>query len=331
MALDSEFFAKYPFLPQSKDYVVSKGLELTPDFVEAGFKRAKDAIVDGKISQFARGVSVAYDREIAAYSACRMMVSKLDSSYFSNRLAIAESKRASANLEREKDSDVILVAQSLGIEARPDGQAFQVGMADYLRYTPRDVHYKLVNTELFKGMVKNLTKEKLVRIIEEAVKKRVMAGLGAKGEYPQLVQEYAKKLSESLPKMEQANLNISSENYPPCIKALLARLAISENLPHTARVALAIYLVRAGLDNDKITKLFSTAPDFNEGTTKYQVEYIRKKEYSMPSCATMDSWGICVATCRCFNPLKFNPRIHGRYAEASMKSADETQPRESSG
>ncbi len=331
MALGSEFFAKYPFLPQSKEYVVSRGLELTPEFVEAGFNRAKAAIADGKIPAFVRGVTTAYDREIASYSACRMMVSKLDSSYFSNRLAVAESKRASSYLEREGDSELLLIAASMGIEAKGASPDFHVGMADYLRYTPRDVHYKLVNTDLSGGMVRSLSREKLIRIIEEAVKKRVIAGLGAKGQYPALVMEYAKKLSQSLPKMEQASLNISSENYPPCIKDLLARLAISENLPHTARVALAIYLVRAGLDDDKITKIFSTAPDFNENTTKYQVEYIRKKEYSMPSCATMDSWGICVATCRCFSPLKFNPRIHGKYAEASMKSSDEGKPRESSG
>ncbi|HQT45238.1 MAG TPA: hypothetical protein PLO51_04615, partial [Candidatus Micrarchaeota archaeon] len=310
--MDSEFFARYPFLPQSKEYVIARKLELTPEFVEAGYKRAQSAIVDGKIAMFTKGMVSAYDSEIASYSACRMMVSLLNSSYFSNRLAVAESKRASAYLEREKDPDLLMAAQSMGIDAAAANGAFQVGMADYLRYTPRDVHYKLVNANLVKGKVASLTREKLIRIIEEAVKKRVIAGLGAKGEYPSLVKEYSKKLSQILPKAEQGVIQIASENYPPCIKKLLSDLAVSENLPHSARVALAIYLIKAGVEDGKIVKLFSTAPDFNEGTTKYQVEYIRKKEYSMPSCATMDSWGICVATCRCFSPLRFNPKIHGR-------------------
>ncbi len=325
MALGSEFFARYPFLPQSKEYVISKGLELTPEYIEAGFQRAQAAMLTGKLQMFAHGVSVAYDREIAAYSACRMMVSRLNSTYLSNRLAIAESKRASAYFERERDSDLFLIAHSFGITAGNAKSTFYVGMADYLRYTPRDIHYKLVNIDLSEGFVRGLAREKFIRILEEAVKKRVLVGLGAKGEYPPLVVEYSKKLSEIMPKADQSVLQISSENYPPCIKKMLADLAVSENLPHSARVALAIYLIKAGLDDQKIAKLFSSAPDYNESTTRYQVEYIRKKEYSMPSCATMDSYGTCVATCRCFNPIKFDPKTHGRYADESMRQSQESQ------
>lgn len=71
-------------------------------------------------------------------------------------------------------------------------------------------------------------------------------------------------------------------------------------------------MTNAGVGTEDIIKLFKNAPDYNFETTKYQVEHVKSKSYKMPSCATMDSWGICIATCRCFNPLKFNPRIHGR-------------------
>ena len=105
-----------------------------------------------------------------------------------------------------------------------------------------------------------------------------------------------------IPKLEAAVIKVGQENYPPCIKKLIEDLALNVNVPHTGRVALAIYLVNAGVPDDKIVDLFRHAPDFSEKTTSYQVEYIRQRKYSMPSCSTMDSYGICIADCRCGTP-----------------------------
>ena len=102
------------------------------------------------------------------------------------------------------------------------------------------------------------------------------------------------------------------------MKKLIDDLRGSINVPHLGRVALAVYLIKAGLSDEHIGQLFSSAPDYNADTTKYQVAYTRQKAYSMPSCSTMDSWGVCVANCRCFNPTKFKQAIHGRYAKESM-------------
>ena len=84
------------------------------------------------------------------------------------------------------------------------------------------------------------------------------------------------------------------------------------NVPHTGRVALAIYLVNAGAPTERIVDYFRHAPDFSEKTTCYQVEYVKNRKYRMPSCATMDSYGACVAECRCGNPLNFRADVHGR-------------------
>jgi DNA primase large subunit len=107
-------------------------------------------------------------------------------------------------------------------------------------------------------------------------------------------------------------VKVGQENYPPCIRKLIEELALNVNVSHTGRVALAIYLVNAGAKDDEIVGYFRHAPDFSEKTTRYQVEHIRKKQYKMPSCATMDSYGICVADCRCGSPLNFRDAVHGR-------------------
>jgi len=108
-------------------------------------------------------------------------------------------------------------------------------------------------------------------------------------------------------------VKVGQENYPPCIRRMIEELSLSVNLPHTARVALAIYLVRAGMATDKIVEIFRGAPDFSEKTTRYQAEYLRTKGYLMPSCATMDSYGVCVAECRCRTPLNYRASIHGKW------------------
>jgi DNA primase large subunit len=116
-----------------------------------------------------------------------------------------------------------------------------------------------------------------------------------------------------LPRLETGTVKVGQENYPPCIRRLLEEMSMNVNLPHNARVALAIYLVKAGVAVDAIVGIFRAAPDFSEKTTRYQVEYLKQKGYAMPSCSTMDSYGICVAQCRCRTPLNFRASIHGKW------------------
>ncbi len=81
---------------------------------------------------------------------------------------------------------------------------------------------------------------------------------------------------------------------------LLEMTRVSENVPHSGRFALVAFLHTLGMDSDEILQTFSTAPDFDESKSRYQVDHITGEisgtEYTPPECSTMKSYGIC------FNP-----------------------------
>jgi DNA primase large subunit len=79
-----------------------------------------------------------------------------------------------------------------------------------------------------------------------------------------------------------------------------------ENLAHHARWYLATYLLAIGMAEDDVVNVFSAAPDFSEKITRYQVSHIKKKGYSVPSCATVMTYGLCCAVCRIGSPINWH-------------------------
>jgi DNA primase large subunit len=309
---DLLFCSRYPFSTQAKEYVRERGVEITSLMLEKAESRVKDALVLGKLKK-AAALGSAQEEELVAYAGARMIVSAAANRYLITRYAVAEAKRASDYLGEDaqgREEYVEKVAQEFGIRFLPEGRGFLVHFSSYLLFTPRSVDYKLSNRQLLGGNVRVSAHER-VRMLEEAVRKRIEGSLPVKAEFPAQVKESAARMAALIPKLEIAVTKVGQENYPPCIRKLLEDLAMNVNVPHTGRVALAIYLVNAGVPNDAIVDCFRHAPDFSEKTTRYQVEYIRNKKYSAPSCSTMDSYGICVADCHCGSPMNFRDATHG--------------------
>jgi DNA primase large subunit len=310
---DLLFCAHYPFTREAKDYVSKHGLELASSLVEKAELRVRAALSEGRIRK-AADLQDAQEEELVLYAAARMIVSAANNRYLINRYAVAEAKRASDYLSSDLSAHhayVDAVAAEFGITFERSGNQFLVPLANYLSFTPRSIDYKLTNREVASGKVKVNSHER-IRMLEEAVRKRIEGSLPVRAEFPAEIKAAGARVAALLPKLEATVVKVGQENYPPCIKKLIEDLAMNINVPHTGRVALAIYLVGAGVADDRIVEYFRHAPDFSEKTTRYQVEYIRKRKYSMPSCATMDSYGICVAECHCGSPLNYRDSIHGR-------------------
>jgi len=306
------FNAKYPFTSSAKDYVSKMGVEIALGMVERAEARVRAALLNGKIPKFAELPS-AMEEELALYAISRMIVSSADNRYLINRYAVAEAKRASDYLSSDdaaRPENIDEVAGEFGVSFEKSKNAYLVPLASYLAYTPRSIDYKLTNREVTAGKVR-VNRHERVRILEEAVRKRIEGSLPIRAQFPPEVVEAGKRMLSLLPKLETAIVKLGQENYPPCIRRLVEDLSLNVNVPHTGRVALAIYLINAGMQDGKIAELFRHAPDFSEKTTKYQVEYLRAKKYRMPSCATMDSYGACVAECRCGSPLNYRANMHG--------------------
>jgi DNA primase large subunit len=81
------------------------------------------------------------------------------------------------------------------------------------------------------------------------------------------------------------------------MKNLLTSIQAGENVPHMGRFALVAFLNSIKLSTNDILKLFSTAPDFEEDKSRYQVEHITgvfsSTSYKPPGCEKMRTYGIC--------------------------------------
>jgi len=310
---DLLFCAHYPFSSAAKSYVSARGMEIVSSYVERAEDRVREAIISGKVKKVP-ALSDAQEEELALYAIARMIVSCAANRYLINRYAVAEAKKTSDYLSSDSSAHpayVDAVAAEFGIRFEKAGAQFLVPLGKYLTYTPRSTDYKLANREVAGGKVKVNSHER-VRMLEEAVKKKIERELPIRASFPAEVKASGARVLALLPKLEANVVKVGQENYPPCVRRMIEELALNVNLPHTARVALGIYLVKAGLPTDKIMEIFRGAPDFSEKTTRYQVEYLRTKNYSMPSCSTMDSYGVCVAECRCGTPLNYRANVHGR-------------------
>ena len=310
---DLLFCSHYPFSSAAKSYVSERGMEIVSSYIEKAEERVQEAIVSGKVRKVPP-LSEAQEEELALYAIARMIVSCANNRYLINRYAVAEAKKTSDYLSSDSSARpeyVDAVAAEFSVKFEKSGTQFLVPLGKYLTYTPRSTDYKLANREVAGGKVKVSSHERM-RMLEEAVKKKIERELPIRAAFPTEVKAAGARMLALLPKLESAVVKVGQENYPPCIRRMIEELSLNVNLPHTARVALAIYLVRAGMPTDKIMDIFRGAPDFSEKTTHYQVEYLRTKGYSMPSCSTMDSYGVCVAECHCGTPLNYRANVHGR-------------------
>ena len=90
---------------------------------------------------------------------------------------------------------------------------------------------------------------------------------------------------------------LDNKKLPPCMRNILSAVQAGENVPHMGRFALVSFLHSLKLSNKEILQIFSTAPDFEEEKTRYQVEHITgsisSTSYKPPGCDKMRTYGIC--------------------------------------
>jgi DNA primase large subunit len=334
--VDLIFCAHYPFSDEAKSYAKEVGLSLDRSVIDGAVQRLTQALgKDGEISTPIIGLEAELKKQISYYAASRMILASFNNRYAIRRMAVAESKRARKYLKTQKDRSsgyVDILARSFGLEFKAiDGEkkTFLLPFQQYLLNTPSDVHYKLANMELEKGHVK-ITSDQRSRILEEAIRKRLEdeSALPRIKNPPKEIKEAISKIAKLLPKENLVPTKIDKKDFPPCITKMLDDLQASVNIAHSGRLSLAIYLIRAGLSDEQINSLFSSAPDYNKETTIYQIKYIRDKAYSMPSCSTMDTYGLCIAQCRCSSPIHYRQTKHGFNAKATMVETEKKQTTE---
>jgi DNA primase large subunit len=319
--------ARYPFLNEAGEYLRQSGFgweELDrPDMkevIERAVERVQAGVagtVDDKVDR--------YEKEILVFLVTLILVKSVGMEPVLKKYALAEARRAekflTEDLKRQSEaqrralfSKIFEDLFGLRIDTA-DGRLFKVKVSDYLVRSSRfhEQEWKMINRLVHGGFVYldadetvRLVRSELAALISDRVHAMSLPAL------PQSIKEKADALrSELVPRYEYRTHAVT--DYPPCVKHALEVMNRGENLPHSARLMLATYMLAIGKPVDEIVEMFKNAPDFNERITRYQVEHLagskgNRTKYSVPSCDKLRTQNLCFATQDCagiINPVQF--------------------------
>ncbi len=325
-----EYAVKFPFTPAARRFM--ENLNVNERMVELAVERIKKAIRgDMGIKVMASDESKRED--IASFAVSRMILGHLRNNFLTSRFAVVEAKVARNHLDHSDEVTVDLVANHFGLHpvqrleisgsgasgvsgssgsSSASGSVSYLDIPEYLQYSPRSTEYRLINRRILNNLVEVKPSEKR-RLVEEAVRKHAER-IPVVKDPPSLIIDAGKRLMAEMPKSE-TRVVMNVKDHPPCIAKLLESAKSHENLNHQARFYLGTYLIGIGMSEDDMTKIYSDMPDFSERTTRYQLSHLKKKGYSVPSCASVMTYGLCCAVCRIGSPLNWHTLSQHRKEE----------------
>src|SRR5581483_4766936 len=320
--------AKYPFLNEAGEYLRESGFgweELERPDMKDIIDRAKERIQVGAGGNVYDKLE-RYEIEILTFIVSLIMVKSIGIEPVLKKYALSEARRAEEFLTQDLKQQSETQRRSLfakifedlfklKIDVAEDGRLFKVRVADYLARSSHfhEQEWKLINRLVHAGHVYldadetvRLVRNELSVLIYDKVKAMTLPTL------PQAIKVRADELRARLAPRYEYKISAVTE-YPPCVKHAVEVMSKGENLPHSARVMLATYMLAIGKPVDEIVMMFQNAPDFNEKITRYQVEHLAgmkgsRTKYSVPSCEKLRNENLCFATAECdgiINPVQF--------------------------
>jgi DNA primase large subunit len=307
--------AKYPFLKETKLFIKEKGPsvnELLEDILferarSLGIERLENALKKGNIGESSAVTETDCLMEILSYPLARMITVCVGDTYLKRRYALAEAYHTYRNLLDESVTFLLEVAKELHINAEFNENTNQIKIffKDYLHNAPtRYKEWKMVNRDLDQGYV-TITKKDLSRLVLETLRRRINEELDSRQcnqtiqkSFSSDIRRFQMLLASKKRKMEVTPVGkVSINKLPPCLKDILTAIQAGENVPHMGRFALVAFLSSLKLSTHDILKIFSSAPDYEQDKTRYQVEHITgassSTSYKSPGCDKMRTYGLC--------------------------------------
>ena len=307
--------AKYPFLNDTKMYIKEQGPSVDELLKNLLYERARTIGIErlenalNKRNAGDRSLATESDciMEMLSYPIARMVAVCVGDTYVKRRYALGEAYHVYKNLLNEPLSFLQEVAQELSINTRYDESARKITIffKDYLRNAPtRYKEWKMVNRSMHNGFI-YITHRDLARILLESLRNRINTELDSHtcnqviyNAFSADIKRFQTMVSLQKKKMQAAPVGrLSIDKLPPCLKDILAAIQAGENVPHMGRFALVAFLSSLKLSTNDILKLFSSAPDYEEDRTRYQVEHITglssSTTYKSPGCDKMRTYGLC--------------------------------------
>jgi DNA primase large subunit len=329
--LGTSDLAKYSFLNEASDYIRETHFDFE-EFNRPEMKHVIDRAAERIETEISKGLVYEkldkYEIEILTFLVTLIIAKSIGSESILKKYSLFEAMRAEKYLtedlrkERNNERKRLLLFKifedlfkiNVDLDSK-DSNLFKVRVTDYLTRAPNfhEEEWKLINRLVHNGYVYldadetvRLIRSELTSLIYSRVKTMTLSNL------PESIKAKVDDLRTKLqPHYEYRRYQPT--HYPPCIKKALEIMNRGENLPHSARLMLATYMLAIGKSVDDIVILFHNAPDYNENITKYQVEHLAGNrgshtKYSVPSCEKLRNENLCFATEECngiTNPIQF--------------------------
>ena len=307
--------SKYPFLNASKSYVKDNNLSIEELLDDPLYERARIIGVERLDNAFKnrdvgdRSLATKSDciMELLSYPIARMIAVCIEDTYFKRRYALGEAYHAYKYMINESTSFLLSISKEfkLNVKYSDDTNKLSMHFTDYLRNAPtRYKEWKMINREMEEGYIK-ISHKGLGRLIQEALRTKINNELDNRKCNKSVYKTFSsdiKRIQNTVimhrKKIEATPVGkLDVIKLPPCMKNILAAIQAGENVPHMGRFALVAFLNSLKVSTNDVLKLFSSAPDFEEEKTRYQVEHITGStsptSYSPPGCEKMRTYGIC--------------------------------------
>jgi DNA primase large subunit len=333
--LGTSDLAKYSFLNEASDYIRETHFEFE-EFNRPEMKHVIDRAAERIEIEITKGLVYEkldkYEIEILTFLVTLIIAKSIGSESILKKYSLFEAMRAEKYLtedlrkERNNERKRLLLFKifedlfkiNVDLDSK-DNNLFKVRVTDYLIRAPNfhEEEWKLINRLVHNGYVYldadetvRLIRSELTSLIYSRVKTMTLSNL------PESIKAKVDDLRTKL-KPHYEYRRYQPTHYPPCIKKALEIMNRGENLPHSARLMLATYMLAIGKSVDDIVILFHNAPDYNENITKYQVEHLAGNrgshtKYSVPSCEKLRNENLCFATEECngiTNPIQFRSKL----------------------
>jgi DNA primase large subunit len=307
--------AKYPFLDDAKSYVKDEKVTVKELLDDSLYERSRAIALERLDNSFERkdvGVrSLASESdcmmELFSYPVARMITTCVNDQYFTKRYALGEAVHMYKLLLKEPLIFLLEISKEFNfdIDFNEEENKLRIYFIHYLKYAPtRYKTWKMINREMSNGYV-TINHKGLARLLQEALRERINNELLGKSCQERVkhvfsvdIQRLRNQVTAHLKKLEVEPVGKLELNLlPPCLKKILASIQAGENVPHMGRFALVAFFNSLKLNVNEIIKVFSTAPDFEEDKSRYQIEHITggtgSTSYKSPGCDKMRTYGLC--------------------------------------
>jgi len=315
-----QFAQKYPFTETARSAVKSMNVPLNKigeDVRERARLRVENAFSKKPYAlRIFGGDRELLENEIMSYTVAKIIVSRLEVplAYESFAKSVSGSTLEFLRNAENQAEEMISLATELKIKFDlGETGNFLVPLTQFLSIPFNNDSLRLINNDVEKGMV-FLGKDEFALFLSEKAHSAVFGSLPVKdASFPSWLNEAVQALSGSFKKRRRASFGkisarLQPELFPPCMSSMYEDLAHGKNLPHMARFSLTTFLNASGMPQEEIVRAFSSAPNYSERITRYQVKKIctlKGRGYSPPTCTKLKTTALCKANCSVKSPMQF--------------------------